>query len=780
MKRYYIQKFQKGCEPQFIGNKAQSLLFLTNQRLLIPETWVCPWNAYLDAQKEPDLTKQKLRDEICSTLNMHQLYAVRSSCNREDSVTFSYAGIFHSLLNVSGADKLIDAVQSVWNSARNECANVYHRSMGIDKQGMLMAVIIQEMVPAILSGVVFTRNPVTGADEIIIEAVTGSGEMLMQKGSTPSRWIIRSGKPVRTAGENILSEDVINEIIRQTKKVAAARGRAVDMEWAYDGSRLYWLQERAVTTVRTVDCYTNYFSREFLPGMIKPLVWSINIPVVNSAWKKLLTELIGPNDIDINRLARAFYYRAYFNTGVIGNILEKIGFASETLETILGFNPDVSKKIPFKPTLKTAALLPRIILFILTKVRLAGTLKQNIENAQTRFKELYDQQITGLIPNELLANIRQLCAFTTQTAYFNIAAWLNMSIYSRILKVLFKRHGVDIKNLDIYCGIKGLDQFDPISDMKSLSRELGYLEKNHLDHIKACSFNEFMNLPGIAGLQCRIRGFLDRFGYLSDCGNDFSAVQWHEQPDVILHMLLNYPTKEARNTISVDACLQRLPVLHRFFAAFFLRQARTFKFYKEAVSATHNYGYSLFRKYFLALAENLEARGHLRRREDIFLLSFDEIGRITGGHTTAGETLAKIESRQRELNEFKQIALPEVIYGDQTPPRSSLPVAGMLRGIAASGGYYSGRVKVVRGIKEFDKLEKGDVLVIPYSDVGLTPLFAKASAVVAEAGGMLCHSSIIAREYGIPAVTAVPQACLLADNTLVTVDGYRGAVLVHA
>ena len=72
---------------------------------------------------------------------------------------------------------------------------------------------------------------------------------------------------------------------------------------------------------------------------------------------------------------------------------------------------------------------------------------------------------------------------------------------------------------------------------------------------------------------------------------------------------------------------------------------------------------------------------------------------------------------------------------------------------------------------------EGDVLVIPYSDVGWTPLFIKAGAVIAESGGILSHSSIIAREYGIPAVVSVPGACQLADGALVTVDGYRGEVI---
>ncbi|MFN2227518.1 MAG: PEP-utilizing enzyme, partial [Anaerolineae bacterium] len=102
-----------------------------------------------------------------------------------------------------------------------------------------------------------------------------------------------------------------------------------------------------------------------------------------------------------------------------------------------------------------------------------------------------------------------------------------------------------------------------------------------------------------------------------------------------------------------------------------------------------------------------------------------------------------------------------------------------LRGIPTSRGHYTGPARVLRGIQDFARLQEGDVLVIPYSDVGWTPLFTKAGAVIAESGGILSHSSIIAREYGIPAVVSVPGACQIPDGTPVTVDGYRGEILVQ-
>jgi len=82
--------------------------------------------------------------------------------------------------------------------------------------------------------------------------------------------------------------------------------------------------------------FSNRISKEFLPGMIKPLVWSINIPVVNSSWKRLIEEITGKTTIDIYHMAHSFYYRAYFNMGIFGDIFELFGMPRELLEIMLG------------------------------------------------------------------------------------------------------------------------------------------------------------------------------------------------------------------------------------------------------------------------------------------------------------------------------------------------------------------------------------------------------------------------------------------------------------
>jgi pyruvate,water dikinase len=131
--------------------------------------------------------------------------------------------------------------------------------------------------------------------------------------------------------------------------------------------------------------------------------------------------------------------------------------------------------------------------------------------------------------------------------------------------------------------------------------------------------------------------------------------------------------------------------------------------------------------------------------------------------------------RKREMDDLRDIDPPSVIYGEEAPPLTKRRLTG-LRGMPTSKGYYRGRARVVRSPSEFSRVQKGDVIVIPYSDVAWTPLFSKAGAVVAESGGMLSHSSIVAREYGIPAVVSVEGAMRIPDGVEVSVDGHLGLI----
>ena len=140
---------------------------------------------------------------------------------------------------------------------------------------------------------------------------------------------------------------------------------------------------------------------------------------------------------------------------------------------------------------------------------------------------------------------------------------------------------------------------------------------------------------------------------------------------------------------------------------------------------------------------------------------------------------SRIQQRRLEMEEHEHTILPDIIFGE-TPPLNldKHKIGKEMKGVGTSGGIYTGPAKVVQSLGDFGKIQHGDVLVIPYSDVSWTPLFSVANAVVSESGGLLSHCSIVAREYGIPAVVSVNAATHIEDGTILAVDGNNGIVML--
>jgi pyruvate,water dikinase len=271
----------------------------------------------------------------------------------------------------------------------------------------------------------------------------------------------------------------------------------------------------------------------------------------------------------------------------------------------------------------------------------------------------------------------------------------------------------------------------------------------------------------------KVARLIAEFGHLSDNGNDFSAIPWREQPETVLQLVMDFvPKKEEGRKVTFSELKASGSI------KFFYKRAREFRLLREQVSGMYTHGYGLFRYYFLALGRHFVKRGLIETAEDVFYLTIEQVRGLVNGQAPSNDLRGEIAKHKADMERFKDILIPTIIYGDEIPPVRE-PNMDVLTGIPTSIGHHTGKVKVVKGIQDFSKVAQGDVLVIPYSDVGWTPLFARAGAVVAESGGLLSHSSIVAREYNIPAVVSVEGATLMPDETTVTVDGHKGEVLIH-
>ena len=184
-----------------------------------------------------------------------------------------------------------------------------------------MAVVVQRMVDVRLAGVAFSRNPTTGLDEVVIEtASTASG--VVDGRIDPDRWVFRWGRFTTRPADG--DGELLEQVARETDRLADRLEQPLDVEWSFDGEQLWWLQARPLTGLDRLTVHSRRIAKEVMPGIISPLTWSVNVPVVNGAWIRLLDRAVGPTGFEPDDLARRFGGRAYFDMTALGSVFEQV------------------------------------------------------------------------------------------------------------------------------------------------------------------------------------------------------------------------------------------------------------------------------------------------------------------------------------------------------------------------------------------------------------------------------------------------------------------------
>lgn len=752
-----IERLGENTDTSGMGVKARHMLWLMSNGERVPPTWAIPVGAPVDASM--------------AALDAAGPFAVRSSANVEDSADSSYAGQFVTELDVDRED-VPAAIERVRQSATAERVTAYREHLGAETE-VAMGVLVQTMIRPIASGVAFSRNPMTGLNEVVVEAVTGRGDLLVDQGVTPDRWVRRWGSWTESPDAGAISDDLATRVVDDTMRIAEAYGSPVDLEWVWDGSDVWWVQLRPITGLGEVGIYSNRISKEVMPGIIKPLVWSVNVPMVNRAWVDLFTEAIGRNDIEPESLAKAFAYRSYFNMGAIGDIFELLGMPRDSLENLLGL-PAGEDKPSFKPTLGTIRKMPRMLAMAAGKSRYRRKVGSEVDALNSAYEPYATVDLAARSDDELLSDIDELTTLGVRAAYANIVTPLLANLYNGLLRRRLSKAGLDPESVDI-ADTGALVDVNPNPHLDAMAVKVADLDEATITAVREHGYDA---LP--AALKGDVDRFLGRFGHLSASGNDFSVAPWRETPDAVAAMVVDHaattgastrtPWSEARATLGAAS---------RPIAGVLRNRTKDYVAHRESVSFTYTYGYGLFRRYFTEIGRRLVERDVLGATDDVMYLYLAELRATVRGESLEVAPQALVSARRDEMAQLADVAMPEVIYGDDFVPTKAVQGEGTLTGIPTSRGHYRGTLRIVRDTSDFSNVKAGDVIAIPYSDVGWTPLFARAGAVVAEAGGMLSHSSIVAREYRIPCVVSVDGALRLPDGATVAVDGYAGTVVVE-
>ena len=766
--------------------------------------------------------------------------AVRSSATAEDLPTASFAGQQDSYLNVRGDAELLDRVKDCWASLWTDRAVVYRTRQGFDHQHVYLAVVVQAMIQSEVAGVLFTANPVTGdRDQAVINASWGLGEAIVSGLVTPDTVTVHKSDgtivsrqtatkeytieyaetggtvTLATSPEQreapALSDQQVSELVTLGQEIEGHYGTPQDIEWAFASGRLYILQARAVTTLPpqpgetlAEEEYDRTMFVELFPDPLSPAFLSVMQPMVTTMLE-FTFETLGFKPPAGAIAVGAFYNQPYFNRSYIVSALQPLSppVRERLVSQIVNPFGRHERGIRGEVSLAYVGLVARMLRFMVSfPDRLPGLIdRYRAEVAEADLLPLdttSDRDIVACIRNLVFGGASRLLNYD----FLMIAV---IGITYQVLGTLLQRYfGEDTEQLRgrLISGVTGnvtMETNKHLWDLAQVAKD----SPTVTDVLRRYSEQEAMaNLEQTA----EGRDFLDALErFLSAYGHreirmDIMYPTWGEDPAPVLSFVRGYLdadeahsphrqqarlvkerqklTEEVQARLKEDRIGRYLvsPIFRRVLS---LTQAHTRE--RDTMHFELTRAFPPFRRLLLELGRRWGEQGLIAQREDVFFLTFDEMVELVESPRPMHD---EVRARRAEFAVSRSRPWPDIIRGDQEiyaeAGGAGEAAAGQLQGVAGSPGTVTGVARVIRGPEEFGRLQKNDILVAPLTNPVWTPLFAIAGGVITEAGGILSHGAIVAREYGIPAVMSVAGVTKrVRDGQTIVVNGNRGIVQLN-
>lgn len=768
-------------------------------------------------------------------------YAVRSSATAEDLPDASFAGQQDTYLNVVGEQEVLESVRRCWASLYTDRAIVYRMQNNIPHQEVAISVVVQQMVQPESSGILFTADPLTGHRGIAtIDAGFGLGEALVSGLISADLYKVDKGRkeiietvigdkkleivslpgggteervlsPARQKAQ-VLTKTQILELAALAEKVEKMQGCPQDIEWCFEEGTLYLVQSRPITSLYPQpapipdDDYARvYMCFNHFQVMLDPMP-----PVATELWRRILP--LGkerPLSAEPSPLMRTAGNRLYLDLApvfrhslprrVLLSFLKRVDHLAVTAMEQLVSRPHFAKgpKIPKSLLFKFFSGMGRRVFSSLWLQRPEGKTEElsrycdeMVEDHRKRwFRE-------GASYQELLKEARQDFGLLMPKLFFKVPPRIAAGVLALgLLSKLFPGRKEELA--DLGRGLPGnvtTDMDLEVGDLADLAREhppvVALLRQHDI------TWAQLQEEPEAADFNKALKAFLVKYGSRGPSEIDISRDRWADQPESLLRTIAgNLATGESGSHRThykalidkAEATTQTLlkesgrglfgwlkrPLVRRLIRvhrhSFALREHPKFVLVRVI---------GLFRTLLLRMGEELVSKKSLGEAKDVFFLETTEVEEALQAPGVHWKDL--VASRQEAHERYKSMFPPRVMSEDGEIPvakfsREDVP-EGALQGTSASAGVIEGVARVVLDPTK-EVLHKGEILIAPFTDPGWTPLFINASGLVMEVGGQLTHGSVVAREYGIPAVVSVPDATkLIKTGQTIRVDGDRGIV----
>ncbi|MCE7792328.1 hypothetical protein K8O68_07835 [Salipaludibacillus sp. CUR1] len=775
----------------------------------------------------PEKVSQEIRTAY--SLSGAEEVAVRSSATAEDLPGTSFAGQYDTFLNVKGEEELLRNILTCWSSLWNSRAISYRLEQRIENTDLAHGVVVQHMVNADKSGILFTANPVNGRrDQILINSSWGLGEAIVGGEVTPDQWVVdkHTGKiveekvaqkllmtikkdkgidtvniPAEKQKEATLTYPEVDELLKLSVKAENYFGSPQDLEWAFLDGEFYLVQSRPITSL--------YPLPEEQPGKGGLRIY-LNINNYSQAMKEPFTpmgeDIIRAMIVDTARVfgrkkdqkADLWWYQS-----VGGRIFADI---TDFLRKEKSWDKFKKNDTADKDPMTTKALLQlmernreelinpkeavNLLRFLnpsLVSYLTGAALKYSVgifspETARNKAIHIAKRTVKEFREEtDELKTPEEICSYIRQNSHKLIKNCGNLLFYVAVSSTYIDKVKKILEN-----------RLDNPEDLYEAEKSVPYSVTTQMgmEILKLAKLYDQKGVQPDPG-DTEIDAFLEKYGHRSSVELDVGVPAWKEEPEYVIDLINSYIDNDNyqasidkfyQGEKEAEAAIERIrenlkakgykkeakkaeKLLKDFREMFGIRELSKFVITEV---------FSYYRDKLIEAGGRLQEEGRLSDKLDIFYVTLDDI--------LSGQDLDHIAAQNKEkYHRYLKLNAPRLMTSKGESIYSAVLESGgnSLAGVAVSPGIYEGKVKILKTPEEGRRLEKGDILVTAGTNPSWTPLFLNIGALIMETGGPISHGSVVAREYGVPAVAGVAQASTeLKDGQTVKVNGETGIVEV--
>lgn len=764
-----------------IGAKAERLFRMRQHGLNVPALFCVPEDA-----KD---------SEITAYINQHfgadAVFSVRSSAAAEDSAACSFAGQFDTFLFVPAA-QVPEKTALCRAAADSEHIREYLRISGIRRADCRVNVIVQVMVDADCSGVMFTANPQGILNETVITVGSGTGDHVVEdKVPVTTYYCNRSDNnyyaEVRESAPK-LSNAQLAELLQTAGQIRNIFGCECDIEYAVRDGEIFILQARPITTLHAdghIILDSSNISESY-PDISSPMTISFVKDVYHTVFSSCVRRITCNDgtaerlDNVLSNMTDAANGRIYYRISSWYDVIAMLPFSKKIIpvwQEMLGVSDKtVTQSADAPRRLTKCRVLHSFIRLILSNERKMKQLNRRFDHLYPRFRTRIRQTDDPAELFRIYAELKDTLAGCWDLTLVND---MYAFIFTGLLKSALKKSGCespeDTAN-QIICGSDAIESMKPVrmlGDIRNALRE-EQLNEAFFGIRSAEEMEQFMQRPCHSAEL--IAEYIDRYGDRCACELKLESETYRTNPLLLIDTLAACAEAPAAHQPAQTPKLYGLAKIYakKAYHGILLRE-------KSRMSRGKIFG--LIREIVLKCGSDFAERGLIGQPRDIFCLTFEELGQAVNGSVSG--LRARIAERQRQWDAFAAIPpYTRIVFDrevfDKHPSHCVAETicseSALIYGTPCSSGIVEGEITHISGLTA-DTDASGKIILADITDPGWVFVISQAAGIISKRGSLLSHTAIISRELKKPAVVGVGNACNhFHDGDYVRLNGIDGSI----